>query len=274
MRRWLSLLIVVLSVWTFFACENSDTASQDTTNPATSDTAANTNATITGNAVKGPIDGAEMKLFYFSDDGTETEIVAENAPVLTNSSGAFEFQVDPQGLENIQGPLVMKSTGGAMGGEPAPELKTIISDPSALRAAGEVISRHLSTASSVAAEMLENRVVAAKSPPQAGDAESCIAKVEEALEVDLEQDPGDVTQAVAMVNQNVDGNLDLFSTPQNNDAVKEYIDYLARNLSSSSGNWDDKMEDSQHPGEDRDADFMTSAMVISKGFAPKGLHGC
>jgi mono/diheme cytochrome c family protein len=255
MRRYLSLFIVVLSVLTLFACGNSDSANQDATNQGTADTTANTNATITGSAIKGPIDSAEMKLFYFSDDGTETEIVAENAPVRTASSGAFEFQVDPEDLENIQGPLVMKSTGGSMGGQPAPELKTIISDPNALRVAGQAISQHLSTASSVAAEMLENRVLRAKLPPQATDAEACIAKVEEALEIDLQQDPADVTQAVAMVNLNVDENLDLFNTPQNNAAVKEYIEYLAHNINSDSGMLDDKMEDPHHPGEDMDADF-------------------
>jgi cytochrome c553 len=255
MRRCLSLLIVILCVWALLACGNSDSASQDTANQQTSGTAANTNSTITGSAIKGPIDSAEMKLFYFSDDGTETEIVAKNAPVLTSPSGAYEFQVDPQDLDNIQGPLVMKSVGGVMGGQPAPGLKAIIPDPGTLKVTGDVISRHLSTASSVAADMLENHVRESQSAPQTTDAEACITKVEDALDIDLDQDPADVTQAVAMVNQNVDENLDLFKTPQNNDAVGEYIEYMARNLDSSSGMWDEKMEDPQHPGEDKDADF-------------------
>ncbi len=255
MRKYLSLFIIVLSVLTLFACGDSDSASQDTTNQQTNDTGANTNATIAGSAIKGPIDNAEMKLYFFSDDGTETEIVAENAPVLTVSSGAYEFQVDPQDLENIQGPLVMKSVGGSMGGQPAPELKTIILDPGTLRVAGQVMTQHLSTASSVAAEMLEDRVSEANSPPQATEAQACITKVEEELEIDLEQDPTDVTQAVAMLNLNVDENLDLFNTPQNSPAVKEYIAYLARNLNSSTGKLDDKMEDPHHPGEDIKADF-------------------
>ena len=63
----------------------------------------NTNATIGGSAVKGPIGGAEMKLYYFSGNGTKTESVAENAPALTAASGAFEFQVNPQELHNVQG---------------------------------------------------------------------------------------------------------------------------------------------------------------------------
>jgi cytochrome c553 len=255
MRRCLSLFIMVLSVLALCACSSNDSSSQDTPGQGTNSTAANTNATITGKAIKGPIDGAEMRLFYFNGDGTETEIIAENAPVLTASSGAFEYQVNPENLKNIQGPLVMRSTGGTMDGQPAPELATIISDTGALRVAGQVVSRHLSTASSVAADMLENRVQAAHLPPQIADAEDCITKVEEALDIDLDQDPEDATQAVAMVNQNVDENLDLLNTPQNNAAVKEYIEYLARNLNSASGKWDDQMEDPQHPGEDRAADF-------------------
>jgi mono/diheme cytochrome c family protein len=255
MRRYLSLFIVVLSVLALVACGGSDSASQEATNQPTDATAANTNATITGSAVKGPIDKAEMKLFYFSDDGSEIEIVAKNAPVMTAASGAFEFRIDPADLEGVPGPLVMKSSGGTMGGRPAPELKTIIPDPAALRVAGLVVSRHLSTASSVAANMLENRVSKSSVPPQASDAEDCISKVEEALEIDLDQDPADDTQAVAMVNRNVDENLDLFNTPENNAAVEEYIEYLARNLDSSTGMLDDKMEDPHHPEEDREADF-------------------
>lgn len=264
MRRYLSLFVVVLCALALFACGDSDSANQDTANPGTSETAANTNATITGNAIKGPVDSAQMKLFYFSEDGTETEIVAANAPVMTEASGAFEFHVNPRDLEDIQGPLVLKSTGGMMGGQPAPELKTIISDPAALGVAGQVISRHLSTASTVAADMLESRVAEEKSAPQSADADDCVARVEKSLEVDLGQDPADVTQAVAMVNLNVDENLDLFTTPENNGAVKEYIEYLARNLNSSSGMFDDKMEDPEHPGEDKDADF--------DGFGEGRLH--
>jgi mono/diheme cytochrome c family protein len=255
MRKYLSLFIVVLSVLALVACGDSNSASQDAMNQQTSDTAANTNATITGSAVKGPIDSAEMKLFYFSDDGTETELAAKNAPVMTTSSGAFEYQIDPADLESVPGPLVMKSMGGTMGGLPAPELKAIIPDPSALKVAGQVMSRHLSTASSVAANMLEDRVSESNTPPQATDAEDCISKVEEALEVDLDDDPADDTQPVAMVNRNVDENLDLFNTPENNLAVEEYIEYLARNLNSSTGKLDDRMEDPQHPGEDKEADF-------------------
>ncbi len=255
MRKFLWMLFVVLMAFALFACGSGDSASQDGTGTLSSGTASGDSSTISGSAVKGPIEGAEIKLFYFDTDGTQTEIVAENAPVLTAASGAFEFQVDPQQLAGIQTPLILNSTGGTMGGQPAPELKTIIADPGLLATEDQTISRHLSTASSVAAALLEYRAQSTGEPVQTSDAQNCIAKVEEALELDMDQDPGDATQAVAMVNMNVDENLDLFNTPENNAAVPEYIEYLARNLNSSSGELDDKMEDRDNPGSDIDADF-------------------
>ena len=157
---------------------NQDSTNQDSTNQDS------TTSTINGSAVKGPIDGAEMRLYYFDVDGTETEIIAENVPVLTAASGDFELHVDPDALDAIQTPLILRSTGGTMGGQPAPELETIISDATTLKEAGQVISRHLSTASSVAAKMLKSQVLATRSAPSAEDADTYMAKIEEALEVD------------------------------------------------------------------------------------------
>ena len=71
----------------------------------------------------------------------------------------------------------------------------------------------------------------------------------------LTQDPADATQAVAMVNRNVEENFDLSHKPENNEAVEEYVHYLARNLNSSSHRLDDHMEDRDHHGEDVEADF-------------------
>ncbi len=256
MRRNLWLFIVLLSVFTLMACgSSSDSASQEDTGTNSSVSASSTNSNVSGSAVKGPIDGAEIKLFYFNSDGTQTEIVAENAPVMTSSSGAFDLQVNPQYLKNIQSPLILKSSGGTMGGQPAPELESIISDAGLLTSPRQALTRYLSTASTVAAKLLEYRAQAAGTSLQPSDAQDCIAKVEGALEVDLDQDPSDATQGVAMVNMNVDENLDLFNTPQNNIAVPEYIDYMARNLNSTSGMLDDKMDNPDNPGEDIDADF-------------------
>jgi cytochrome c553 len=255
MRRHLWLFIALLSTFALLACGGNDSASQEGTGTSSGISAGSTNSNVSGSAVKGPIEGAEIRLFYFDSGGTETEIVAENAPVLTSSSGAFDLQVNYQHLEGIQSPLILKSSGGTMGGQPAPELETIISDASLLASPGQALTRHMSTASTVAARLLEYRAQAAGTSLQPSDAQDCIAKVEGALEVDLDQDPGDATQGVAMVNMNVDENLDLFNTPQNNHAVPEYIEYLARNLNSTSGMLDDKMENPDHPGEDIDADF-------------------
>ena len=103
MRRYLLLFVAILSAFALFACGSNDSATQEGDGQGNSGAIANTNSTISGSAIKGPIDGAEMKLYYFSGNGAETEIVAENAPVLTTASGAFEFQVNPQDLEDIQG---------------------------------------------------------------------------------------------------------------------------------------------------------------------------
>lgn len=250
MKKYTLLFSIVFYAIAMVACGSNDSNIQDNTTPA-----AGTHSAISGNAVKGPIEGAEIKLSYFAADGTETEIAAGNAPVLTNAAGGFEFHVDPQSLDNIQPPWVLKSEGGTMGGEPAPELGAVISDITDLQADGRIMNRHLSTASSVAARMLTDRALADQVPPSAADAAACISKVENTLKVNLKHDPVDAAQGVAMVNNSVDQNLDLFNTPENNAAVEEYIDYLAKNLNSSSGALDGEMEDPDHPGQDKPAGF-------------------
>jgi hypothetical protein len=250
MKKYVLLFTIVLHSFALIACSSNDSNIHDDTAPAEG-----THSTIIGNAVKGPIEGAEIKLYYFTADGTETEITADNAPVLTNTTGGFEFHVDAQSLVNIQAPLVLRSTGGTMGRRPAPKLGSIISEMTDLKTGGHIMTRHLSTASSVAAQLLSDRALTAKSPPSAADADDCISKVEGALEVDLNQDPVDAAQGVAMVNNSVDQNLDLINTPDNGPAVEEYIDYLAKNLNSSSGALDGEMEDPDHPNQDKPAGF-------------------
>ncbi len=256
MKKYIELLVVILSSASILlACSNGDSTNQGTANEAVDNTVAATTSRISGSAIKGPISGAEMKLYFLDEDGTETEIVAENAPVLTSTTGGFDFQVDSRKLESIQTPMVLRSIGGTMGGGPAPVLETLVTDPAQLAIAGQALTRHLSTASSVAARLFKTRAKASTSSLDKQNAEDCFAKVEEELDVDLDQDPADAAQAVAMLNLNVDENLDLFNFPQNNEAVEEYIEYLARNLNSSSGMLDDKMDDPENPGEDMEADF-------------------
>jgi hypothetical protein len=117
MRRYLWVFIVLLSAFNLMACGGNDSAIQEgsDTNSSISASSTSTSSSVSGSAVKGPIEGAEIKLFYFNADGTQTEIVAENAPVLTAYSGAFNLQVESQRLEDIQTPLILKSSGGYHG---------------------------------------------------------------------------------------------------------------------------------------------------------------
>ena len=270
MIKNIKLSIVLLSAIILFACGSNDSANQS--NGANQSTSSSS-ASIQGNAVKGPIEGAEIKLFYFSDNGTEAEIVAQNAPVLTSPSGGFEFKLNPDDLKNVQSPLLVRNTGGTMGGQPAPELETIISDPNPLKGAGQTITRHMSTASSVAAKMLRYRIQKDNLTPRPADAADCISKVEQALDVDLDQDPADAGQTVAMLNQNVDENLDLFTKPENNDIVTEYIDFLVCNLNSSSGMLDENMDNPDNPGEDVAAHFDGFGHGRLKKLFPDGPSG-
>lgn len=87
------------------------------------------------------------------------------------------------------------------------------------------------------------------------DAQEILARVEEQLKVDLSDDPADKGEAVVMINDGVDQNLDLLNTPSNNPAVNEYIDYLIANLSSSTHALDNFMEDPCSPEMNTQASF-------------------
>ena len=266
-RKVLTLILIVISLH-FIACGSSENTDLETGN--SSENTIGTSSVIHGNAIKGPIDGSEITLYSLDPNGVETEIVAQNAPVFTTPSGSFTFEVNPSDLSDTKGPLLLRSSGGIMGGGQAPELEVIIPDPSGLQTAGQAISRHLSTASSVAAQMLRHRILNRTSTVETQDAENCIEAVEAALEVDLDEDPSDETQSVAMVNIDVDENLDLFNQSENNAAVDEYVQYLAYNLSSSSGRLDEMMEDPEHPGEDVEAHFDDIENEQLSRIFPKG----
>ena len=212
---------------------------------------------VSGSAMKGPVQGAEVRLFYFDAAGNEVEIVARNAPVATNKDGTYEFRLEPSQLADITSPLIVRTVAGTMGDPPAPAptLEAVIADPTLLTYAGYSTSCHLSTASSVAADLLRKQAQETGQPPTPEDAYFYIATVEDELRVDITQDPTDRTQGVAMLNQCVDQNMDLVNAPDNNPAVNEYIDYLVANLRSTSGVLDEKMDDPQNPGTDIPADF-------------------
>ncbi|MBN1228025.1 MAG: hypothetical protein JXA79_13620, partial [Deltaproteobacteria bacterium] len=196
-------------------------------------------STINGNAVKGPISGGTVQLFYFDATGGEVEILADNAPVTTDTSGAYSFEIDPANLEGITGPFIVRITGGMTDGQSAPQLEALIADSSTLSQGGSTVTTHLSVASSIAAGLLKKQALQAGTSPSTADANACIAKVETELDLDLTDDPGTQGTGVAYANELVDLNLDL---PDNNNVVDDLIDYLVANLSSTSGALDNNVD--------------------------------
>jgi len=219
-------------------------------------------STINGNAVKGPISGGTVQLFYFDATGGEVEIPADNAPVTTDTSGAYSFEIDPANLEGITGPFIVRITGGTTDGQSAPQLEALIADSSTLSQGGSTVTTHLSVASSVAAGLLKKQALQAGTSPSTADANACIAKVETELDVDLTDDPGTQGTGVAYINELVDLNLNL---PQNNNAVDDLIGYLVANLSSTSSALDNSMDDPANPGTDIAAAFSGDLATLLSG---------
>jgi len=219
--------------------------------------------TITGTAVKGPISGGTVQLFYFDATGGEVEILADNAPVTTDTSGAYSFEIDPANLEGITGPFIVRITDGMTDGQSAPQLEALIADSSTLSQGGSTVTTHLSVASSIAAGLLKKQqALQAGTSPSTADANACIAKVETELDVDLTDDPGTQGTGVAYTNELVDLNLNL---PENNNAVDDLIDYLVANLSSTSGALDNSMDDPASPGTDIAAAFSGDLATLLSG---------
>ena len=228
-------------------------------------------SSITGTAIKGPVAEAEIHLYYFDGTGSLVEIAADNAPVITDSTGGYTFQVDGQELMGITSPLIVRSSGGTMYGGAAPTLEGIIADPLPLTFAQVTVSCDLSAPSSVAAGLLKKLAQLMGIAPALDDAQRIIALVEDQLAVDLSTDPADGTTGLAMFNESIDQNLDLINTPDNNPAVDELIQYFTANLSSSSGELDATMESPSSPGVDTTADFTSWTSLAS--LFPSGPSG-
>jgi hypothetical protein len=222
-------------------------------------------STISGNAAKGPISGGTVQLFYFDSTGGEVEIIADNAPVTTDSSGAYSFEIDPANLEGITSPLIIRVTDDTNG---QPQLEAVIADPTTLSSGGSTVTAHLSVASSVAAGLLKKQALQAGAAPSTDDANACIAQVENELDVDLTDDPGIQGTGVAYFNELVDLNLNL---PENNNAVDDLINYLVANLSSTSGALDNSMDDPENPGTDIAAAFSGDLATLLSG-GPSGFR--
>ncbi len=227
--------------------------------------------TITGKAAKSEIQNAEIMVFSFDSAGNEQELPAINAPVTTTATGEFSFVARPQEI-NVTTPLIVETAGGSMGSTPAPApvLAAVIADPTKLANPGLSATSYLSTASSVAAGLLREETARNGVAPTANDAYAVIAMVEEAFGVDLDKDPTDPSQAVAMLNQCVDQNLDLVKASSNNPAVGELIQYLVANFSSSSGKLDEMMDDPNLPGIDAPASFAPFGTGRLAGLVPGG----
>jgi len=216
---------------------------------------------IEGNAVKGPVADAEIRVFYFDSLGVEVEIPAANAPVYTDQDGSFDFQVHTSDIAGVYSPLIVRTMGGTMGGVVAPTLEGVIPDPVALTYDQVTLACNLSMASSVAAGLLRALASDLGTNPQFPDAVRIVSQVEEELGVDLSDDPAEGEMSVAQVNACVDQNLDLILNPANNPAVDDLIDYFVANLRSSSGALDDWMEDPTVPGTDIPASFEPFGML-------------
>ena len=212
-------------------------------------------SSITGTAVKGPVAEAQIHLYYFDTTGSPVEIAADNAPVITDSTGGYTFQVDGLALMGITSPLIVRSSGGTMYGGTAPTLEGIIADPLPLTFDQVTVTCNLSAPGSVAAGLLRKLAQSIGFTPDIVDAHLIIAVVEDQLALDISADPGDTTTALAMFNESIDQNLDLFNTPANNPAVDELIQYFIANLSSFSGILDGTLESPSSPGVDTTADF-------------------
>ncbi len=217
-------------------------------------------AVVAGSAVKGPVEGAEVQLFYFDSSGDLVEISTSGATVFTGSDGGFSFPVNGQELMGITSPLIVQATGGTMDSVATPGLilMAVIDDPLPLTFSQVTLTSHLSVASTVAAGLLMKEAQAIGATPTRDDADWFVDLVESQLQVGLSDDPADEQTPNGMFNYCIDQNLGLATPPANTDElVMDLIEYFIANLSSLSGILDGAMEDPGNPGTDIAADFAS-----------------
>jgi hypothetical protein len=209
-------------------------------------------STISGNAVKGPIDGAEVILVYFSASGQEIELPATNAPVTTNPNGSYKFLLNQTFVPDNVGPAMLRTIGGTTGTDfgPAPMLESVIPDLAAAIASSSIIDNHLSAASSVAARLFKMAAQTTGANPGVDSARSLMALVESKLDLELKDDPNKEGSSTASLNNAFDELLGLGASSANNTAVNELVLFLAANLSSTSGQLDNSMQDPNNPSLD------------------------
>ena len=239
-RTKFRLGVVLLSTFTLLSACGGGGSTSDAT------TTSETDIEISGNAIKGPISDATIQMYYFAADGSKVDIVAINAPVKTQSSGAFNFKVRHSDVRNVKTPLIVQSIGGTMGDSlsVAPTLEAVLPDPEVLEHNNR-LKIHLSLATSVAAGLLKSQARDLASAPTTEDGDRINEWVERELGIGLNDDPASPQALVAAINESVDQNLDLYANPSNNPLVNDLIEYFIANLQSSSGKLDHsmKMED-------------------------------
>jgi hypothetical protein len=229
-------------------------------------------ATIAGNAIKGPINGAEIVLIYFDEFGEEASIAAANPPVLTNPDGSYEFLLPLDDIPENIGSAIVRTVGGTMGpnNSPAPMLESVVPDLSAALAEDAQLGSHLSAASSVAAGLLKLDAQQTATKPSASTARALIERVESQLGVSLDEDPNDAGTSIASLNTTFDELLELDTAPENIEAVNDYIGFLSANLASVSGRLDGSMQDPSNPGIDMSASLASIGDGRLSSLFPEG----
>jgi hypothetical protein len=212
---------------------------------------------ISGNAVKGPVRDAQIILLYFDDKGEEIELPAVNAPVKTNADGSFVFNISANDVPGGPVLAILRTIGGQTGPDNgnAPMLESVITDLSGVVSQGSKLVSHMSTASSVAARLVKLKIVETGSVPDTATTNELLKRVEQQLDVDLDEDPSAATSSIAALNELVDSLFALKVTSANINAASEYIDFLAANLASKSGELDQLMKDPANPGVDVAVNF-------------------
>jgi len=234
-------------------------------------------AVVAGSAVKGPVAGAVVQLFYFNNVGDLIEIVTTGATVTTDAFGAFSFPVNGEHLMGITSPLIVQATGGSMDGVDTTglTLMAVIADPLPLTFSNVTLTSHLSVASSVSAGLLINEAQDIGAAPTLDDAEWFADLVESQLQVGLADDPADSQTPNGMFNYCIDQNMGLDPPPLHTDMlVMELIEYFVANLSSQSGILDGTMEDPGNPGTDIDANFDdigTGGLAWHRPYGPQSF---
>jgi len=231
------------------------------------------NTLLGGNAVKGPVNNAEVKLFYFDEQGQEVELEADNAPVMTDENGGFMFDAPFNELPADVGPGILRTIGGTTDPDNgvAPTLEAVIPDLGVYRNKSALATRHLSTASSVAAGLLKLEAATLAARPGIALTNALVDRVEIQLGVDLDDDPALMTSSTAAVNRSVDALLSLQVSAENNAAINEYVEYLVANLASTSGTLDGEMRDAT-TGVDMQAAFESPTLAVLFPGGPEDLR--